>query len=41
MKAFIVAVLFSAVAALGWYTFLSGQQKPAEQAFGAPPAVRL
>jgi hypothetical protein len=40
MKAFIAAVLFSAVAAFGWYSVLSTQQAPAEQAFSRS-AVRL
>lgn len=41
MKAFIAAVVFSAVAAFGWYAILNSQQKPADQAFSAPSAVRL
>lgn len=40
MKAFVVAVLFSAVASYGWYAFLNNQQRDAVATF-ATEGVRL
>ncbi len=41
MKAFLAALVFTAVTGCVWYGVLEMRQKPVAEAFAAPSAVRL